>query len=457
MKPDLRVLVGTFIAFCAQLAMGYTQGRVSLSQASFVSPDYKLTGKKDYHLVGAGLDTLGDIRREDEIDNSLQAEVRGMVAPGSSVLNYLNVTQLFWKQSNLTVGRKKVLWSQLDENFTLGTYQPIFKWNPLHWETQGLSGIFIHFESSDSALPWGVTAMGSPIFIPNQGASYELRNGSFQESNPYFKAPPSKALVNGQEFDVDYNIQKPETQDIVFRESFAGRLFIGDYYQGPYAQVAYANKPMNELNLGFIGYAAYPENGNLAEKSVSVDILPEVSNHTVFSGDLHYSAKHIKVGISALHEEPKEPKFEAPWTYATFTPSTLVSPFVEFKLYSAKLDLGYLNVDGGESVGAGPEADQAVKFMPQRYPFRNAGFVGLKYQHRIKRFENIAFATKFLAGATGEFNLWTTQASYQWQERWAASLTGQLLAVENNTKGEGTAYYPYESNDLVAIGVSYVF
>ncbi|MEZ0392065.1 MAG: hypothetical protein ACAH59_07625 [Pseudobdellovibrionaceae bacterium] len=451
MKPVIATLVGVFIAFGAQVAFGETEGRVSLSQASFLSPDFELTGKKDYQLIGAGLDTLRDVRGEQEIENSLQAHVRGMVAPGTSVLNYLNVSQLYWKQNLLSVGRKKIVWNRLDENYLLGSYQPLFKWNPLLTETQGLTGIFIHLETSETALPWGVTLMGSPLFIPNQGAGYELKDGTFQESNPYFKAPPRQALANEQEFDINYTLQKPEAQDVVLQQSFAGRVFVGEMGKGPFWQVAYARKPMNELNLGFIGYA--PSTAG----QINVDILPAVSNHTLVSSDLQYASKFLTVGVSGLHEDSEEPNYKSEWTYSTFTSSMLVSPYVEGRFKGAELHVSVLSVEGGDSRIKGPQSSESENFIPQRYPFRNAGLASLKYQYRIKRFENIGLATRYLRGSEGEFDLWTNQISYQWREKWAANLISQLVAVENNSNGRKTAFDSYLNNDLVAIGISYVF
>lgn len=457
MKRGWLALVGACFVLGAQIAWGGPQGRVSLSQASFVSPEYELTNKKDYQLFGAGIDTLSGVMTESEIDDSLQAQVRGVVAPGASVLNYLNVSQLYWKENVLSVGRKKINWSQLDENFTLGSIQPVFKWNPLQWEQQGLTGLFIHLETTD-ALPWGVTLFGSGLFIPNQGAGYELKDGTFQASNPYFKAPPEVAEVNDQDFKIHYDLKKPEVQDIVFKQSFAGRVFLGKEHKGPYVQIAHAYKPQNELNLGFIGYAPYLENqANAAVKQVNVEILPVLSYHHISSADLFYSNKYIKAGLSGIYEVPTEPEFESNWTYATFTNSTLISPFVDLKFKDLELNFAYLTVNGGESVPVGPESHQANKFIPRRYPYRNAGSVGARYQFRFKRHENLAFSTKYLRGEAGEFDLWNTQASYQWQERWAMTLAGQLVAVENNSNGQATAYNSYVNNDLVAIGVSYVF
>jgi hypothetical protein len=450
MKLALKALIGSFLGLSSWTVWGSPQARVSLSQAQFVSPDYRQTFQKNYQFLSAGIDTLKFYQSEVEIEDSLQAEIRGMVAPGSSVLNYLNISQLYRKQDILTVGRKKVAWSRLDEEYSFGVYQPLFKWNSLQWESQGLTGFFLHFESA-SGLPWGLTLFGSPVFIPNQGASFEVKEGTFQASNPFFKAPPTVAIVQDRSFDINYDIRKPEVQDVVLRQSFAGRAFLGSPERGGYWQLAYAFKPMNELNMGFVGYAPP------SSKKVNVEILPVVSNHHALSSDLQWSSENFRLGVSVLYDSPQEPQFDSEWTYASFTNSTLVSPSLGFRNRNAELSFSVLSVTGGESLGRGPESSQANQFIPQRYPFRNAGQLSAKYQLRWKRHEALAFSTRYLRGEAGEFDLWLSQVAYQWTQGWAMSLVTQMVAVEDNLKGERTAFSPYVNNDLVAMGVSYVF
>ncbi len=450
MRPVWKALVGASIALSAFSAWGNPQGRVSLTQAGFISPDYSQTLKKDYQFIGAGLDTLAEARQENEIDDSLQVQIRGMIAPGAPVMNYLNVSQLFWKQDVLSLGRKKIAWNYLDEDYSLGIYQPLFKWNPLQWESQGLTGLFLHLETV-APIPWGMTLFASPLFIPNQGAGYEVQDGVFIASNPYFKAPPTLAYVNEGEFRINYNIQKPSAEDVVMRQSFAGRLFVGAPQKGAFAQISYAYKPMNELNLGFIGYAP------AVRQQVNVEIQPVVSNHSVLSADFHYVFENFRAGISAARETPQTPEFSKEWTYTNFTNSSLVSPFVEFRDKQLELKASLLTIEGAESIGSGPEAHQANKFIPQRYPFRNAAQLSARYQYRLKRFENLALQTRYLRGESGEFDLWLTQASYQWRQGWAFNVVSQMVAVESSEKGLKTAYNSYLDNDLLAMGVSYVF
>lgn len=434
----------------AAVAKAGPLGRISLSQAGFVSSDYKQTETKNFFLISAGLDTLSKVRSEVEIENSMQAQIRGMMVPGVSVLNYLDISQLYWKQELFSVGRKKVDWSRLDENFKLGVYQPTFKWNALQTDSQGLTGIFIHLEPEATMIPWGITLFGSPIYIPNQGPGYEIKDGKFEKNNPYFSTPPSQAEINGQRTEFLYTIEKPELNEIISHESYAGRAFLGKENDGFHLQAAYAQKPNNELDLGFQGVL-------IPGKKIDTKILPKVMYHTVLSGEAHYSWTYLTVGVEVLRDTPQNADFDSPWTYAYFSESELYSSFVSVNWKEFELMLASLAVRGGDATFIGPRSGEAENVLVPKYPYRDATQAKAKYQYRLKRNQNIALSTSYLRGAEGEFDLWNSTVAYQFQDRWAAQLTSQLVAVKPVDSSQKTVYHAYPDNDLVAIGVSYVF
>lgn len=431
------------------------QGRISLTEADFISEDYKKTDRKDFQFISAGLDTLRNAEKESEISDSLQGQIQGLAAPGVSVLSYLNVSQLFWKQNALTVGRKKVNWSLLDEDYLLGLYQPLFRWNPLEPESQGLTGAFLNLENTEGPVRWGVTLFSSGIFIPDQGSGYDIKNGQFERSNPYFQATPRNAEISGHVVDINYNVQKPDTQEIVFNRSFAGRVFIGEEKKGFYGQVAFANKPSNQMSLGFDGVDQ--TNPEVTADTANLQIQPTISTHSLSSADIKFSTKFLSGGVSAVHEDPESPNFSEQWTFVKYSKSDLVSPFVQIEGVGFKLHLAYLSVEGGEALAVGKFASQSEKFLPQRYPFRSAGLASLSYRHGFGRFHGVTFSTRYLQGADSEFALWTTHMTYQWEERWAMYAQSQMVAVQDNQNGRMTAYWPFVNNDSVVLGVSYVF
>ena len=354
------------------------QARVSMTQAGFVSPDYMLTDRKDFQFVGAGLDTISAYRNEHDIDDSLQAQIHGLVSPGVSVLSYLNVTQIYWKQHMLTVGRKKLNWSTLDE----------------------------------------------------------------------------KAMINGQMDQVRYTVQKPDTQDVIFNRSFGSRVFFGEEDRGLYFQGSYANKPSNQLALGFQG-AVVPDN------AVDVTILPAIYFHTLYGADSKYTFKYtsgyVALGVSGMQEKVQPPNYTSEWTYVTYSDSTLVSPYAEMTYSGFKARISHLSVDGSESSATGSLAKQSSSVLPARLPFRGASQVRLEWLKPLKRHQALHFSTRYLTGDQSEFELLSFRGAYQWEERWSGYVISQMINVQNNPEGRAITFFPYVNNDGVAAGVQYVF
>lgn len=428
------------------------QGKISLSQESYVSPDYKGTERKNFQFIGVGVDSLTDSRGENDIKDGLHTQIDSNIAPGANALSYLNVSQLYLKQNALIFGRKKLVWSELDESFDLGMFQPRFNRNLFQPESQGLTGLFLKVETGNEALPGGVYLFASQLFIPDQGAGYEIRDGQFENSSPFFATPPTQAQVSGQTDKILYNIQKPATEDILFNRSFAAKAFLGEETQGAFVQAAYANKPANLLSLGFQG--ALTSNNALA-----VDILPSIYNHRLLSGDLQYSfIPELALGVSALSESMDEPKYSAEWTYRTYSPSQMVSPFMKLRLKGFKAKLAYLKITGADHTDVGPKANMAEEVQAARYAFTNAYLAEMSYRYRIRRYQGLTFSTKYLTSEKADFDIWTASASYQWEERWSAYFDMQLASVQSKSMdGKKIAYYDYMNNDTATIGLRHVF
>ena len=431
-------------------AFGNTKGSVSISQESYVSPDYNSTDKKNFQFIGVGADTLTQVKNESEIEDALHAQVQANIAPGASVLNYLNVSQLFWKQNSLTVGRKKMVWSEIDEAYGLGMYQPNFTWNVLQPESQGLTGLFLNLEAKDTPVPVGAVFFASYLFVPDQGASYEIKDGKFEGSSPYFRTPPTQAEVNGQNDKIVYNLQRPKTEEIIFSRSFGAKGYLGNQEDGFYGQVAYADKPANQLTLGFQGVIT-------TNNSLAVDILPAMYNHRLLSSDVQYTISGFSLGLSAMQENISTPKYSSEWTYPIYTNSQLFSPYIKAQFKTFKAKFSYLQLSSGEKTVVGPRAGLADSILPNRYPFQNAYSLELSYLYKIRKFKNINLGTKYLAGEKSEFALWTARGSYQWEERWSAFFESQMTSVDNTVDGKRVAYHPYMNNDTASIGVLHVF
>ncbi len=240
-------------------------GEAQLQGLSFISEDFENTKKTNYGFFGVSLKSYN--AQED----AFKINLKGQYAVGEPILSYLNVKEVFFtlqtqtdaqSNSKIHIGRKLNDWSRVDEKWNLGLFQPQFRWNPLDVESQGLLGFFWEVKTGNLKI----TFLGSPLFIPDQGANYELKDGQFSAANPWFSAPAQNIYFQNTLLPIDYNIQKPETQDVINQRSFAIQIRYktdSDYYVNSSA----AYQPSNQFAFGYSGV--------LVTDRVRVDLKPK--------------------------------------------------------------------------------------------------------------------------------------------------------------------------------------
>ena len=449
-RPFLASLIGVVISMAASLGQAQNQsagGTLSLSQEALISPDYSRTEDKSFNYLGVEFKSLPEVSEEGTRDG-LHTEVTGQLAPGNTVLNYFNVNQLYWRQDQFVVGRKKELWSISDEEWKLALFQPTFSWNPLSPESQGLMGIFINIRAQDLSFPAGLVLFGSPIFIPDQGPSYEIKNGRFTAENPYFTMPPSQAEFSGQTVDINYNVQKPEISEVVFNQSFAIKAYAGNLQDGFYGQASYAYKPVNQLSLGFRGFIT-------ANNELDVDVLPKVWYHRLLSADLKFSRGGFFAGIGGFQEVLQDPEFESEWTYNQISNSLGASVYAGMKGSRYWVRGSVLQISGAEKKTVGADSGNASTINTTRFPAQRAWQLAGEAMVYRSGINKVTVETTYRQDMDNEFSLWLGGLQHQWNRQWAWGLNYQLVAV--NKTGKQNFYTAYENNDLVGLGVHYVF
>ena len=116
---------------------------------SFISPDYENTQTSTFGFFGA---TIKSYKSENDV---FKINLTGMYAVGHPVLSYMNLREIYFtysidESSNMHIGRKINVWSEVDRRWHLGFFQPEFRWNSLSPETQGLTGLFWEKRSENS-------------------------------------------------------------------------------------------------------------------------------------------------------------------------------------------------------------------------------------------------------------------------------------------------------------------
>ena len=431
-------------------ADAYFRGEVSLRNDSFISSNYENTKTPSYNFFGGKISTIQQSINGTIQENGLHGDVEGVFSPQAPVLSYHNISQLYFRDNAFSVGRKLEDWSLLDESWHLGIYQPQFKWNPVNPSSQGLTGIYADLKSEDATQPWGLTLMGSWMFIPDQGAGFEIKDGQFEASNPWFRAPPRYAQYDseGKIIDrIEYNIIRPQTNDILFNNSWIAKAYLGDAYDGFFVQAASAYKPSNQLSLGM-------DVRTSSNEVVIADVSPKIYYHSIVSADSRLSNKFATIGLGMLRDKPKSPQYDEVWNYVEYGESILTSPYLELRYRGFSTRFSHLQIQSENTTYHGPKISKLEPMFTEKYPFKRAGKLEASNRYYWKKQQGMKLKGSYTQGDNGGFEIFNAGIEYQQSRNWTMHSQVLLLRSDANLN---SYYSDYQDNDQVQMGVSYVF
>lgn len=457
-----------FIATMMDASVAYSDVKTVLKaeQLQLISSDYNDAQDKGFSFIGASL--LSDKKTSELFFINLN----GMYSVGHANLSFLNVQEIYFKfktdeQSHLFVGRKLFEGSQLDQNWNLGFFNPLFQWNVLLPETQGLTGIF--WEKLQNQ--WSLNLYASSLFIPNQGASYEFKEGQFVDSNPWFQAPPQNVLIQGKSLlPVDYQIAKIDLNQIVLQTSYGASLFLGDQHEGLFTRFSGIYKPSNQLALGYKVYEVVDR--------VQVELMPKVYMENNFSWDLGYriNENHNPISnlnskktntfansfnalflFSAMYSKPQNPIFESEFNYPEFKESLSYGPSLQFDYQNFNFLVGYFETKGGEINEVGPDSQLIKNSINKRFLYNQATQVKLGYSDIYLNQFKLTTSATYKLSQSESFQQIIFNSKLKIKGGW--NLWINLLLIEtadNEDKAlKNSQLDAYRNLDQVVLGVSY--
>lgn len=419
---------------------------LEVESLSLISPDYVRSTDKNFRLMGLSLQT------EKEGENSFGIDTEGWLSTDKSSLNYLNVREFFYQNSSpvsWTIGRRLHFWSNVDHVWNLGHMQPQLRWNPLDVQEQGLAGIFL------SGSPWWggkLTVFASPLFIPDQGPGYELREGQFQSTNPWYRSPPQNIQFQGQLLKVDYVIHQPETKSIIQRPTYAVQWATdslqehqqGHFENGFWLQMTAASKPVHQLSLAY--------RPTLVTNRVRVDLYPDVYSEKILAADLGYEQPFWTAQLSALYSEPYGLSSDESLNRPDVRPSLALGPQLGWDFFKMRWTLSYLKISGQRTVDIGPDQSEDRASFSERFLFREAAQLQVDWQQiwlqRLLTTTTLAYQT---SGAE-EFQKIQLRTNLNWRGPW--HIWAQLILIDSNESGT-SAMSTYRDLDQFWLGVKY--
>lgn len=427
-------LLGSYV----QIAQAEIQSSLKLNGVSFISSDYDNTADKKFGFVGAHL-----------VSNPLDPQIfmldiEGVNALGHPILSYLNVREIYFTinqdpQSTIYLGRKLLDWSILDQAWSLGFFEPRFRWNSLDFQNQGMTGLFWENKNHYGSL----TLFASYLFIPDQGPSYEIKDGEFQNSNPWFNPPPQGIRFGSVVRPIDYNVHTPPVSDVIFQPVLAAKFHFGQKV-GFWGSVASAIKPSSQLAMDYKNV--------YATSRVRADVYPKTYNETVVATDLGYGLENQNYIISTLFTNPQQPEYESGSNYPVLEKSISYGPTMQWKAGVWKHQLSYFRTDGGQVTEVGPDVTPDRQPMTQRFLFRDAVQLQLEYEGFLNRQLRLNTLLQYRQGFIDVFKYFRLKNSVDIEGPWRLWL--DLILME--TAQDGTSpMEPTRNLDQVWLGVSY--
>jgi hypothetical protein len=345
-------------------------------------------------------------------------------------------------------GRKRFEWNALDSYWSLGLYEPRFRWDYLNERENGLFGFFPGFRGELVE----VTAFVSPIVVPEQGAPFNITGGNCHSSSPWFSCPASTISIFNQPTGVNFSLDVPPVKDLVLHEGHGATVRVGRE-KGPFARLSYAHKPINQFVLSFEGRL------DLATSSVPAVIRPRILYHDLYGADVGFLGARNSFTATALYEHPIRDATPASWntqelSNATIFGATFVShPFARLKF--TRFEASYLHREGGIAPDQGPFVSASTSYFEPRYAFQNAFSVAAFTPGKDEWARRFLASLKFIVDTANTGNLLVFDAFYSPFGRLYLNLGCDLIGSNSPTPIDFLSRY--QRNDRVRGAVAYSF
>jgi hypothetical protein len=350
-------------------------------------------------------------------------------------------------------GRVLKDWSQADAYWEQGLWQPRFLDDKFLMEEAGLAGFFGEFRSgSSTAMLWA-----SPLFIPEIGPDFSIRDGQFISGSPWFKPPTSQVLIGDQPTRTRYRVNYPDIKEIVLNPGVGGQWQTKDAATKRYLRrISYAYKPMNQLLLGFPYYLELSENAD--SSALNIEVNPRVLYHHLATWETEQDFGRGRLLTALTFDSPRRDSTPSTWITQEVKDALIASLEWEQGLGPGRLNFGWLRVWGGDQPDAGDFAPEGTLFE-RRFQYLQALRAG--WDGEFVNIGNWAWAF------SSRFTYDVEQAGLVWGSQLTARPTGNLyihlradligLTGEEEKIDSGGFINTYRANDRVQTGVSYAF
>ncbi len=356
----------------------------------------------------------------------------------------------------VSAGRKKQEWSELDNRWQLGLWQPYFSIDALRPESQGLSGFFFDYNRENIQ----VLAFATPIYIPSMGPDIREEGGGLVSDSRWYRAPSRDYDFNDRINKITYNLDIPDAMKLVNNPGGALMTRLGKKETGPWMVLSAGYLPVNELILKRQNYK------QISTDQVDVTVAPTVAYHTLASVDVGYTVGRLKNSVSYIEDRPQEKRpdgNEQDWAIQKLQPIQAYSVASEFTLENLwardfLFQISYLKVEGGgiTDILADGSPDSFTLF-DQRLKFTNTAAFRVEGQLLSIRQRPLVGRMKYLYDYDQRGSLLNTEFLYYPNQQWAFLVGTDVLGVQDENYRPSSFLNQFRANDRFYGGMTYVF
>lgn len=363
---------------------------------------------------------------------------------GTEKWNYLDVREAYLRYREFSLGRQMHVYTEWERLWGQGLFEPRFLENKLTPAFAGQTGIFYARE--------GFVVGALPIFVPDFGPHWVVRDGKFVSANPWFHTPAGQFTYRGVTNDIAYSVDRPRDADVLAHPGFIAK------WQDENVRVSYAYKPMPQLLYGFPSRERFDTGRDVMNVRIGVRTL----YHQVVGADVMDRIGAWRVTASLALERPDHDSGPEDWTAQQARDATIVGVSASRALEeegprAARVTLAFLRVDGGDAPDSGDFASHTTLFE-RRFQFYEAYRVQIEKPWRGWFKEPLATGAAVTYDRAQNGAIVSLTSALAFSREWRADLRLDWLGLLGGpARIEDGFLATYRANDRVAMGVSYVF
>ncbi|MEO0334918.1 MAG: hypothetical protein AAF202_00885 [Pseudomonadota bacterium] len=389
-------------------------------------------------------------------------DFQGLFAQQESDRPYLTVPDLYLAHQssigNLSLGRKKRVWSKFDELWKLGIWQPQARWDYIHPQTQGLTGLFWEKQVSQG---FELSAFATPIFLPDQGPNFELVDGQFTSQNRWFWGPQVDVELLDSDAEIRYSLDRPNETDVILNGGGALQARMWSESTGLWVSAAHAFKPINQIHLG--GEPRLRTQNILNETVVDVEISTEVAYHQLSTLEGGWKSPDVQTSFSVTRDAPIKPEMPDERVKSSLVETYFTGVQLEHRLKlgsfrNGRVRYAYMKTFFGERVNGGNGFTSNLDSSLSRFNFEDVAMFEIGQPFFASTGSPVTLGMKYFYSFPEDGQLLSGQLLWQVNRQlsWVALIDVLSAREASNEVGSGLMSR-FRSNDRVALGATYVF